>query len=89
MQPKYITNIYLKFSHPVPQLGHSQQKNRPTLSFFIIKKIFIILSSIQYSRGVNAAVCTLKNKGATKGSSRDAIEEPVLVPQRTIQSKVL
>uniref|UniRef100_A0A672PJF4 Gamma-crystallin M2-like n=2 Tax=Sinocyclocheilus grahami TaxID=75366 RepID=A0A672PJF4_SINGR len=32
---------------------------------------------------------TLKNKGASKGSSSDAIEEPFLVPQRTIQSKVL
>ncbi len=32
---------------------------------------------------------TLKNKGASKGSSNDAIEEPVLVPQRNIQSKVL
>ncbi len=31
---------------------------------------------------------TLKRKGATKSSS-DAIEEPFLVPQRTIQSKVL
>ncbi len=30
---------------------------------------------------------TLKNKGASKGSSSDAIEEPLLVPQRTIQSK--
>ncbi len=29
----------------------------------------------------------LKNKGASKGSSSGAIEEPVLVPQRTIQSK--
>ncbi len=34
-------------------------------------------------------VNTLKNKGASKGSSSDAIEEPFLVPQRTIQSKVL
>ncbi len=34
-------------------------------------------------------VTTLKNKGASKGSSSDAIEEPLLVPQRTIQSKVL
>ncbi len=32
---------------------------------------------------------TLKNKGASKGSSSDSIEEPFLVPQRTIQSKVL
>ncbi len=32
---------------------------------------------------------TLKNKGASKGSSSDAIEEAFLVPQRTIQSKVL
>ncbi len=31
---------------------------------------------------------TLKNKGASNGSSSDAIEEPFLVPQRTIQSKV-
>ncbi len=30
---------------------------------------------------------TLKNKGASKGSSSDAIEEPFLVPQRSIQSK--
>ncbi len=29
-----------------------------------------------------------KNKGASKGSSSDAIEEPFLVPQRIIQSKV-
>ncbi len=28
--------------------------------------------------------CTLKNKGASKGSSSDAIEEPFLVPQKTI-----
>ncbi len=34
-------------------------------------------------------VYTLKNKGASNGSSSDAIEEPFLVPQRTIQSKVL
>ncbi len=32
---------------------------------------------------------TLKNKVASKGSSSDAIEEEFLVPQRTIQSKVL
>jgi len=32
---------------------------------------------------------TLKNKGAAKDSSSNAIEEPILVPQRTIQSKVL
>ncbi len=31
---------------------------------------------------------TLKNKGASKGSSSDVKEEPFLVPQRTIQSKV-
>ncbi len=31
----------------------------------------------------------LKIKGASKGSSSDAIEEPFLVPQRTIQSKIL
>ncbi len=39
---KYITlNIYLKFPQPVPQLGHPQQKDRPTLFFFfffMIKK---------------------------------------------------
>ncbi len=32
---------------------------------------------------------TLKNKGASKGSSSDVIEEPFVVPQRTIQSKVI
>jgi len=34
-------------------------------------------------------VYTLKNKGASKGSLSDAIEEPFLVPQRNIWSKVL
>ncbi len=34
-------------------------------------------------------VYTLKNKGASKVLHSDAIEEPFLVPQRTIQSKVL
>ncbi len=37
----------------------------------------------------NHTVCgqyTLKNRDASKGSSSDAIEEPFLVPQRTIQS---
>ncbi len=29
---------------------------------------------------------SLKNKGASKGSSSDAIEEPFLIPQRNIQS---
>ncbi len=32
---------------------------------------------------------TLKNKSASKGSSSDAIELPFLVPQTTIQPKVL
>ncbi len=32
---------------------------------------------------------TLKNKGALKVLHSDAIEDPFLVPQRTIQSKLL
>ncbi len=42
-----------------------------------------------YAVRVKPEVYTLKNKGASKSSSSDAIEEPFLVPQRTIQSKVL
>ncbi len=31
---------------------------------------------------------TLKNKGASKGSSSDVIEEPFLVPQRTFSQRL-
>ncbi len=38
---------------------------------------------------LNICSYTLKNKGASKGSSSDAIEVPFLVPQGTILSNVL
>ncbi len=55
-------------------------------------RINYILQYIQYCKTVllncnNISQYTRKNKGASKGSSSDAIEEPFLVPQRTIQSK--
>ncbi len=49
------------------------------------KLILILINVFPYCK----CLYTLKNKGASKGSSGDAIEEPFLVPQRTIQSQVL
>ncbi len=46
------------------------------------------LSLFSSSSSVYLMPCTLKNKGASKGSSSDAIEEPFLVPQRTTQSRL-
>ncbi len=40
-------------------------------------------------KSVIKAKYTFKNKGASKVSSSDAVEEPFLVPQKTIQSKVV
>ncbi len=58
---------------------------------YIVFPLHVWYCSKVFVRLVNWSVSqyTLKNKGASKGSSSDAIEEPFLVPQRTIQSKVL
>ncbi len=72
-----------------------------SISDRIIELIRLLLSSVTSSINTSnpepleamqlmiTLLHTLKNKGASKGSSSDAIEEPFLVPQRNIQSKVI
>ncbi len=65
----------------------------------ILKKLILYSAFWQYNlyhgfhKHINSGVqlwqYTPKNKGTSKGSSSHAIEEPFLVPQRTIQSKGL
>ncbi len=59
---------------------------------FVIQSLFsgnFICIQLFCLRRIRLLSYTLKNKGASKGSSSDAIEELFLVPQRIIQSKVL
>ncbi len=62
---------------------------------FVHGKILSVLSRFMNSTNISCvnslkrSQYALKNKRASKGCSSDAIEEPFLVPQRTIQSKVL
>ncbi len=53
------------------------------LCWFAAQEMFIIISNAENS----GAACTLKHKGASKGSLQRCIEEPFLFPQRTFSQR--